>query len=134
MSEKYSTFALAQAPIVLPFLTGDILIAVRAGVPYQVPPTAFQAAAISYVYAQPLTGNTLTAIAGQGAFVIDPAGAIAALTVVLPPGAVDGQVFELSTTQTITALTVNPAAGDTVVGGAVGVLAANGGASWRYGP
>ena len=85
----------------------------------------------NYAYQQPSSGATLTAPAFLGAYVLDPGAALAALTVILPPTANDGQVFELSTTQAITALTVDPAAGQSVIGGNV-LLTANGGISWRY--
>lgn len=85
----------------------------------------------NYSYQQPVTGATLTAPAYLAAYVIDPAGTLAALTVVMPPTANDGQFFELSTTQAITALTVSPAAGQTVNGGSL-LLSANGCCGWRY--
>ena len=86
----------------------------------------------SYTYAQPTDGATVTATVGLAALVLEPAAPLATLTVVLPPTPDDGQVFELSTTQDISALTVDGAAGDSVIGSSVGVLAQNGGASWRY--
>lgn len=85
----------------------------------------------NYSYQQPTSGATLTAAAFLGAYVVDPAGTVAALTVVTPPSANDGQLFEISSTHTITALTVSPAAGQTVSGGSL-MLTANGGAGWRY--
>lgn len=88
-------------------------------------------AGANYSYQQPTTGTTLTAPAALGAYVIDPAGTIASLTVVMPPSAADGQLFELSTSQAISSLTVSPAAGQTVRGGSM-LLTANGGAGWRY--
>jgi len=84
-----------------------------------------------YSYQQPASGTTLTAPAYLGAYVIDPAATLAALTVVAPPDANDGQVFELSTTQAITALSVSPAAGQSLIGGAL-LLAADGGVAWRF--
>jgi len=132
MSQRYSVFAAAQAALALPLQATDILLVVRAGVPYRMAPGSLSA--LSYVYAQPVTGATLTAVAGQGATVCDPAGAILALAQVLPPSPVDGQVFEFSTTQVITALTATAAAGDTMAGssgGPVG-MGANSGISWRY--
>jgi hypothetical protein len=89
------------------------------------------AAGCNYSYQQPTTGATLTAAAYLAAYVIDPAGGLASLTVVTPPGASDGQLFEISTTQAISALTASPAAGQTVLGGAL-LLEANGGVGWRY--
>jgi len=85
----------------------------------------------NYVYQQPTTGTTLTATAFLAAYVIDPAGTLAALTVVMPATANDGQFFEVGTTQTITVLTVGPASGQSVIGGSL-TLAANSGAGWRY--
>lgn len=85
----------------------------------------------NYSYQQPASGATLTATAYLAAYVLDPAATLATLTVVLPPAANDGQFFELSTTQAISALTLSPAAGQTVGGGTL-LLAANGGAGWRY--
>jgi hypothetical protein len=63
--------------------------------------------------------------------VLEPAATLASLTIVLPPSANDGDVFEIGSTRTITALTVSPAAGQTVTGGSL-MLAANGGISFRY--
>ncbi|HEY1794927.1 MAG TPA: hypothetical protein VGG57_02285 [Stellaceae bacterium] len=85
----------------------------------------------NYAYQQPTSGVTLTASTYLAAFVIDPSATLSALTVVTPPTANDGQFFELSTTHTITALTVNPASGQSVTGGSL-TLAANTGAGWRY--
>lgn len=86
---------------------------------------------ISQSFQAPTSGATLTATSGLGAFIIEPAGTIAALTVVLPPSPTEGQIFELSTTQTITAISVSGASSETVWG-AQQMLVANGGMSWRY--
>lgn len=80
---------------------------------------------------RPLTGATLTMAIGMSALVIDPAGTIATLHVVLPPDPTDGQIFELSTTNTITAITCTGDGGDTVEEG-TGMLTGGGGLSWRY--
>ena len=74
----------------------------------------------------PLTGQTLNSPAGLGGYVIDPAGDLATLHIVLPPTPTNRQVFEISTTQTIGVLTV------TVTSNGVLVLGAGGGASFRY--
>ena len=129
-TEKYSVFAAAQPSLPLPFQTGDVVLVVRAGVPYKLPPAALRQ--ITYDRVQPVTGNTISATAGLGAFVIDPAGLLATLAMVLPPTPGDGDVFEASTTQDITALTVTAPGITTVAGGGPFTLAANGGASWRY--
>jgi hypothetical protein len=86
---------------------------------------------VSFSFQRPLTGATITATTGLGAFVIQPAGTIAALNVVLPPGPTDGQIFEVSTSQTITAIAVTAPAGASVVAGNT-MLTAGGGMSWRY--
>jgi hypothetical protein len=62
---------------------------------------------------------------------LEPAGTLATLTVTLPAAPVDGQIFELSTTEQLTALTVQGAAGETVRGGSY-LLNADSGSSWRY--
>lgn len=57
-------------------------------------------------YAQPTTGQTVTANAGVNALFLDPAGTLVALTVVLPANPVDGQVFMMGASQIITSLTI----------------------------
>ncbi len=83
-------------------------------------------------YVTPTTGSTITGASGQGAFRINPAGAIAVLNMVLPPGVSEGQIFEASTTQDISAFNVTGAGTDSVLGTSGGVLAASGGASWQF--
>ena len=89
--------------------------------------------AAGYAYAQPTSGGTVVALAATATLLLDPAGALAALTVDLPSATQDGQTFQVSTTQTITALTASPASGSgqTVSGGAL-TLTANGGVAWLY--
>ena len=83
-------------------------------------------------YVTPTTGATITAASGQGAFRINPAGAIAVLHMVMPPGVSEGQIFEASTTQDISAFDAAGAGADSIIGGTRGVLGANGGVSWQY--
>ena len=85
---------------------------------------------ISFSFQRPLTGATLTASTGLGAFVLQPAGPLATLNVVLPAGPTDGQIFEISTTQTITALTVT--APSLTVNGGTGTLTSSGGLAFRF--
>lgn len=89
---------------------------------------------ISYLRVVPVTGATLVALAGLGAFRIDPLGELAALTVVMPPNPTDGTIFRVSTTQTLDALTIVGAGTTTMAGSSGGpyVLAANGSSSWQY--
>lgn len=79
----------------------------------------------------PTTGATLTATEGLGCYELEPAATIATLTIVAPPSADDREIFEITTTATITALTVSPAAGQTVKGGSL-MLTANGGIAFRF--
>lgn len=69
------------------------------------------------VDAAPLTGTSITVAAGTSKLMLNPAGTIAALTVVLPPATslVDGQSFNIYSTQTVTALTVTAGTGTTIV-------------------
>jgi hypothetical protein len=73
---------------------------------------------LSYTYNQPTTGGTVTLASGTQTAIIDPAGTLAALTVTLPgcTSGYDGSIARFSTSQVITALTVNATSG-TVVGG-----------------
>lgn len=64
----------------------------------------------------PLTGFTITMGTGVSQLILNPAGTLAAGTVILPLIALDGQIAKISTEQTITALTVSPNTGRTIVG------------------
>jgi len=66
--------------------------------------------------AAPLTGVTITLPSGTAKLILNPAGTIAALTVVLPIAAqcLDGQEFFIYSSQTVTALTVTPGSGTTL--------------------
>lgn len=57
-------------------------------------------------YVTPADGDTITASNTSPGVIVNPAGAIDALTVVFPETPVNGQRFSLHTTQDITALTV----------------------------
>lgn len=67
-------------------------------------------------YNAPLTGATLTMTGVQRRLIIEPAGTIAALTVVLPAATalVDNQLLGLCSTQIVTTLTVTAGTGTTV--------------------
>lgn len=78
-------------------------------------------------YAQPTTGQTVTANPGVAALFIDPAGTLATLTVVLPASPVEGQGFEMGSSQILTALTIT----GTIVG-TLTTLALGGFARFRY--
>jgi Major tropism determinant N-terminal domain len=70
----------------------------------------------NYSYQQPTTGTTLTAAAHLGAYLIDPLGPLAALTIVVPSAPNDGDEFLVVTTQPIGA----------------GGLGTNGAVRWQY--
>lgn len=67
-------------------------------------------------YAEPSTGNTVVVAATTGKLLLKPSGTLATLTVTLPGAAAaqDGQLVSVSSTQTITALTLNAGSGATV--------------------
>lgn len=67
--------------------------------------------------AAPLTGTTVALVAGTAKLLLDPAATIAALTVTLPPATalVDGEELSITSSQTVTALTVTPGTGSTLI-------------------
>lgn len=72
-------------------------------------------------YQTPLTGATVTATPLDSTMLIDPAGTIATLTVVMPGPAAslrDGQTWRVTSSQTVTALTLTPGSGTTIGGAA----------------
>lgn len=110
------------------------------GVPPQtvlLPITALNAG--PYQYAAPLTGASLTLTAQQRRLIVEPAGTIAALTVVFPAATAlsDNQSMGLCSTQIVTTLTITNGAGTTVLNAptAMTVPLATGAAScveWVY--
>ena len=79
---------------------------------------AIAAASTPVVVATPATTDTITAAAGTRAMYINPAATIAAATLLLPPGPVANQVFELSFDKTVASLTLKDSAGTTIAGAA----------------
>lgn len=85
-------------------------------------------------YNAPINGATITLTANTGnsaVLVIDPAGTIAGATLVMPTAPADGYSVAFMTTHTITSLTQNAGAGDTI-GNALTTLSANGTARYVY--
>jgi hypothetical protein len=127
-----------------PALTGNELAPVDTGTTQGLnPATAYLPMAAlgagPYQYNAPLTGASLTLTAQQRRLVVEPAGTIAALTVVFPAATtlVDGQLMGLCSTQIVTALTVTAGTGTTVLNAptAMTVPLATGAAScveWVY--
>lgn len=67
-------------------------------------------------YSAPLTGASITVAPGTRQVIVEPAGTIAALTLVMPAASTltEGQRFGFCSTQVITALTMTDGAGATV--------------------
>lgn len=119
----------------LPTLTDDRLAIVRAGVAYYVSALDLVGASAvfpSCVYVVAGEGGTSIAAEAQGAFQLEPAAALAAYEVVLPPSPLNTQVFTIGSTEDIAALTVSAPGAETVINPTPGVLAANGSLSYRY--
>lgn len=97
----------------------------------EIPVTALGAGLVSY--ASPLTGTTITTVAGTSKLVLTPAATIAALTVALPPavGNVDGATFTIGSSQVVTALTVTAGAGNTLISSPA-AMTANGSVTFVY--
>ena len=81
---------------------------------------------LNYDYFTPLTGATVIILDGHNGAIIEPAGALAGLTVQLPTASAyyDGAVVKFSITQAITTLTVTATAGTVVAAGAATTAAA----------
>ncbi len=71
---------------------------------------------LPYQYVVPTSGSTTTVAATTGKLVLDPAGTLTSATITLPAATalVDGQQLEVSSSQTITALTVTAGSGTTI--------------------
>lgn len=92
-----------------------------------------------YVYNAPVTGASITLTAQQRRLIIDPAGTIANLTVVFPAATtlIDGQLFNMCTTQIVSTLTLTAGSGTSILNGPTALLVpvATGAAScvgWLY--
>lgn len=92
---------------------------------------ATQARRLRYDVQVPVTGFSITAADDVDVLVLDPAGLLLTGTLTLPAGPADGQALRLRSTQAVTALTLAPNAGQSVVGGLT-TLAAQGGAQYLY--
>jgi hypothetical protein len=89
--------------------------------------------ASGYQKAVPLTGATLTigsSTVNQSVLAVNPAGGLAALTIILPAAPVDGQRALIFTSQAITALTMQ--APGTTLNNPVTSLTANQSVEWLW--
>jgi hypothetical protein len=71
----------------------------------------------AYDYQVPTTGFSYTFAAGTQTLVMNPAGTLATGTITMPTAPSDGMTITFSSTQQITALTLNGGAGQTIIGG-----------------
>lgn len=68
----------------------------------------------AYSYQTPATGFSITIGASIRTLILDPAGTLATGTITMPASPVDGQEIRIASSQTITALTVSPNAGQSI--------------------
>ncbi len=85
----------------------------------------------SYSLQTPATGFSITIADACGVLILDPAGALAAGTIVMPAAPKDGQICKVSSSQSIAALTLSANTGQTL-NGALIALPANGFAEYTY--
>lgn len=85
----------------------------------------------AYDYQVLTTGFSYTFAAGTQTLVINPAGTLATGTITMPAAPSDGMTITFSTTQQITALTLNGNTGQTIVSG-VSYLPAGSSVSYMY--
>jgi hypothetical protein len=84
-----------------------------------------------YVYTAPLSGSIWTAMGTERHLIINPTGAVAAFSLVLPPNALDGDTYDVMTSQVVTTFTASGSSGDVALGGPF-TLQAYSMARWRY--
>lgn len=85
-----------------------------------------------WVYNVPTTGFTLTMTDLQSVVSLNPAGTLAAGTIVLPPTQTDGKSVSIWSSQTITALTLSTSNGATFAPAAPTTIAANAALEFVY--
>jgi len=85
-----------------------------------------------YSYIVPATGFSHVIGNAINFYIMNPAGTLAAGTLTMPAAPDDGQEVSIISSQTITTLTVNANAGQTILGGGPNTLLANGYIRWKY--
>ncbi|MFM0638093.1 hypothetical protein PQQ63_15430 [Paraburkholderia metrosideri] len=85
----------------------------------------------STIVSAPTTGQTVTVAQTTNSQIANPAGVLAALTVQFPTPLSDGHPFELVITQAVTALTMTPNSGASIVGGLTSTAGYQT-TKWRY--
>lgn len=85
----------------------------------------------SYSYQQPVNLFSITPAAGVGRLILDPAGTLAAGTVIMPASPVDGQILVITSSQIVTTLTLSANGGQSILG-AVPAIALGGRIECQY--
>lgn len=85
----------------------------------------------AYDYQTPTTGFSYTFASGVQTLVMNPAGTLATGTITMPAAPADGMTIRFSSSQIITALTLSPNSGQSVVA-AVTSLVLGGSAQYIY--
>lgn len=85
-----------------------------------------------YDYQAPTTGFSYTFAAGTNVLLMNPAGTLATGTITMPSAPADGMTITISTTQEITALTLNGNTGQSIGGSQVARLPANSAMQFVY--
>ena len=80
----------------------------------------------TYTYVVPLTGFNIIAATGTASLILNPAGSLASGTVTFPASPLDGQLFRISCSQNITALTLSPSSGQSVKNAPTALTAGSG--------
>jgi hypothetical protein len=91
--------------------------------------TKFATADQSYSLQTPTTGFSITIANYTSTLILNPAGTLASGTITMPASPIDGQIVQVSSSQTVTALTVSPNTGQTLSGAPTTITAT---AGFRY--
>ena len=86
----------------------------------------------SYDFQVLTTGFSYTFASGTTTLIANPAGTLATGTITMPGSPADGMVITITTTQQITALTINGNTGQSIGGTQVSLMAANSAMSFVY--
>jgi len=85
-----------------------------------------------YLISVPTTGGTVTMTTLQSALILNPAGGLSTLTVVLPPTATDGKTVTIFSTQNVTTLTMSTSNGATINQPQTSLTANSAAQAWVY--
>lgn len=91
-----------------PFVPGDVVPQI---------PSVVLALRVGYDYQVPLTGFSITLSNFATNLILDPAGTLATGTLTMPAAPLNAQICGVACSQAVTALTMNPNAGQTLNGG-----------------